>query len=443
MKVTNILLTIVLGVACTGALAQDPVQLKSERGADNRIPVAIPIFPTDAATLKYGDALAKIMARDFAFEGEFVLVAESEYPPRFRGLPSDSGNIKFEDWRGTRAEHLVHTTLRQEGNKMVAESRLFDILTSQQVVGKKLSADTAKEARLMAHMFADESVRFLTGVPGIATTEIAFSGAKGKVKEIYIADYDGGTVTQVTHHGALSIRPEFSPDGTRIAYLSYKDRFPFLYVYDRRTGKSTPLSTRSGLNHAPAWSPDSRKIALTLSKDGNTEIYIKNPDGSGEQRLTNDRGSDTSPTFSPDGRQIAFVTDRAGRPQIYVMNVDGSNPHRISYQGGSSYDPAYSPDGRYLAYIVEKSGEGLELYIMNTDGSSPRQLTFSGGSNESPSWSPDSRHVMFGSSRAGVAQLYTATLSTGIIQVVPNLSHMKCEGATWGPRRLASQSAAQ
>ena len=429
-------MAIALIISSTIATAQAPVQIESTGSQDSRIPVAIPTFPTDAATLKYGDALAQIMARDFAFQGEFVVVPETEYPAAFRGLPSDFSQVNFENWRATRAEHLVHTTLRQEGNRMVAESRLFDILTSQQVVGKRLFADTAKTARLLAHMFADESVRFLTG----ATTEIAFSGGKGRVKEIYIADYDGGTVTQVTHHGSISIRPEFSPDGTRIAYLSYKDRFPFLYVYDRRSGQSTPLSTRTGLNHAPAWAPDSSRIALTLSKDGNTEIYLKNPDGSGEQRLTNDRGSDTSPTFSPDGLQIAFVTDRAGRPQIYVMNADGTNPRRISYQGGSAYDPAWSPDGRHIAYIVEKSGEGLELYVMNADGSEPRQLTFSGGSNESPSWSADSRHIMFGSSRAGKSQLYTATLATGAIQIVPNLDHLNCEGATWGPRRTASQT---
>lgn len=424
-------------LSCGSATAQAPVQIKSQGGVDARLPIAIPAFSTDAATMRYGDALAEIMAADFEFQGEFTVIPQSDYPTTFRGLPSDFRRIDFEAWRGTRAENLVHTVLRQEGDTMIAEGRLFDILTSQQVVGKRLSARTAKDARLLAHLFADESVRFLTGVAGVASTEICFSGGTGKNKEIYIADYDGGTVTQVTHHGSLSIRPEFSPDGTRIAYLSYKDRFPFLYIYDRRSGKSTPLSTRSGLNHSPAWSPDGSKIALTLSKDGNTEVYLKNPDGTGEQRLTNARGSDTSPTFSPDGSRIAFVSDRAGRPQIYVMNVDGSGVTRLSYQGGSSYDPAWSPDGKSIAYIVEKSGEGLELYVMDADGNNTRQLTFSGGSNESPSWSPDSRHIMFGSSRGGNPQLYTATLSTGIVRQVPQLSHMRVEGASWGPRRLA------
>jgi Tol biopolymer transport system component len=57
------------------------------------------------------------------------------------------------------------------------------------------------------------------------------------------------------------------------------------------------------------------------------------------------------------------------------------------------------------------------------------------GSNESPTWSPDSRHVMFHSSRTGRAQLYTATLETGVVRMVPNLGHLTCEGPSWGPRR--------
>jgi TolB protein len=420
----------------TAISAQAQVQIKTTVDTDSRFQLAIPSFLTDTTTLRYGKPLHDILARDFEFMGEFVVVPSSEYPTSFRGLTSNFGGINFESWRNTKSQYLVHTTMKQEGAKMVAEFRLFDILVSQQVVGKRFGAKTTKDARLLSHMFADESVRFLTGVAGIASTEVAFSGGKGKVKEIYIGDYDGGTITQVTHHGSISIRPEFSPDGTKIAYLSYKDRFPFLYIYDRRTGKSTALSTRSGLNHAPAWAPDSSRIALTLSKDGNTEIYTKNPDGSGERRLTNDRASDTSPVYSPDGTKIAFISDRAGRPQIFTMNTDGSNVRRITSLRGSAYDPAWSPDGQRIAYIEERLGEGLELYIIRPDGSNARQLSFSGGSNESPTWSPDSRHIMFGSTRGGTAQLYTATLATGIVQIVPRLSHLKCEGPSWGPRRL-------
>jgi len=430
-------LALAAGLVAVEARAQTPqVEIRSQGVTDTRIPIAVPAFLAAPGLEGYGPSMAQILAADLDFTGLFRIVGSDRYPSGFRGLPPEASRIDFEGWRRTPAEMLIHGVLTNENGVLVAECRLFDVPEAQQVVGKRLRTEP-RWSRLLAHQFADETVRFLTGVAGVASSEIAFSGGrKGvNVKEIFIADYDAGQVTQVTKHGSISIRPKFSPDGKQIAYLSYKDRYPWIYIYDRESGESRAVSKRVGVNHAPAWSPDGRRIAFVLSKDGNTEIYVKDVDGSEERRLTDDDGLDTSPVYSPDGRSIAFVSDRAGRPQVYVMNADGAQQRRISYQGGSSYDPAWSPNGRYIAYIVEKDGEGLELWVMNSDGTGARPLTASFGSNESPTWSPDSRHVAFSSSRSGIAQLYTVTLETGVVRQVPNLGELSCEGPSWGPRR--------
>ncbi len=421
-------------LACVSARAQEVVRIDLQGVLDARIPIAAPPFSTSPEASAYSGELASVIESDLDFTGLFLIVPRTQYPRGFPGFTPDPTQIDFDGWRGTTAEHLVYANVGAQGTGLVAECRLFDVLVGQQLVGKRLVAEQ-KWSRLLAHQFADEIVRHLSGEAGIASSEIAFSVGQPGKKEIYVSDYDGGALTQITEHGSISIKPKFSPDGRKIAYLSYKDRYPFLYIYDRDSGVSTALSKRVGLNHAPAWSPDGSKIALCLSKDGNTEIYVKSPDGSGEQRLTDDRGSDTSPVYSPDGSRIAFVSDRAGRPQIHVMSSSGGAAQRISFQGGNAYDPVWSPNGQHFAYVVEKPGEGLEIYMMNADGSAPRRLTDSSGSNESPSWSPDSRHVMFSSNRDGAPQLYTVTIETGQVRRVARLSNMRCEGPTWGPRR--------
>lgn len=417
------------------SIAQETqVRIQSTGGADERFRIAVPPFYADANAAAYGRTLSTVLAADLEFTGLAVLVPESQFPARFAGMPADPAQIEFESWRETPAEFLVYGSVAFEGDSIVTESRLFDVLVSQQVVGKRLKTQQ-QWARLLAHQFADESIHFLTGVAGVSSSEICFSGGQPGKKEIYIADYDGASVTKVTDHGSISIRPKFSPDAGKIAYLSYKDRFPFIYVYDRKTGVSEPFSKHVGLNHAPTWSPDGETLAYVLSKDANTEIYVKRLGSASEQRLTNDRSSDTGPVYSPDGSQIAFVTDRGGRPQIYVMDASGGNQRRLSIQGGNSYDPAWSPDGRFIAYVVEGNGHGLEIYVMNADGSGARQLTSAAGSSESPTWSPDSRHVMFTSRRSGLPQLYTVTVDTGVVRLVPNLGHLASEGPSWGPRR--------
>lgn len=419
---------------CGLAVAQQPVRIDSTGFTDPRIPVAVPLFVSPRLDAHFGVELSAVVAYDLDFTGLFLIVPSSKYPPGFTGFTSDVGKINFEQWRATPAEHIVYANVSTQGDSITAECRLFDVLVSRQVVGKRLHT-RQQWARLIAHQFSDEVVRFLTGVAGVASSEICFSAGEQGKKEIYVADYDGASVKKVTDHGSISIKPKFSPDGTKIAYLSYKDNYPFLYIFDRRTGVSTSLSRRVGLNHAPAWHPNGKRLALCLSKDGNTEIYVKNADGSGERRLTNNRGSDTSPTYSPDGSQIAFVSDRGGSPQIYVMNADGSAIRRLSYQGGSSYDPAWSPNGRSIGYVVDRSGAGLEVYVMSADGSNPVRLSDSVGGNESPSWSPDSRHIIFTSQRSGSPQLHVVTVETGIVRRVPGLEGLNCEGPNWGPRR--------
>jgi len=405
-----------------------------ERRVDTRIPIAVPpCAAADPALRSLATELAQVVADDLAFSGLFNVLPPERYPAGFVALDPDVQKLDRDAWAATKAEHVVFGNLMQDGDQLVTEFRLFDLFTKNQVFGLQLKVDK-NFPRLAAHHFSEEIIRNLEGTPGIGTSEICFSAGPTGNKEIYVADYDGANVQQVTKHNSISIKPKMSPDGSKIAYLSYKDRYTFLYVFDRMTGQSVPLSKEVGLNIAPAWSPDGSMLAHVLSKDGNNEIYIRNADGSNLRRLTRNRDVDTSPVFSPDGSLIAFVSDRGGSPQIYTMDINGENAKRISFQGGGSFDPAWSPDGKFIAYVVEKRGDGLEIYIMNADGTNPQRITNSQGGNESPSWSADSRHIIYGSTRHGEKALYTYAIESGEERKVPRIN-LACEGPSWGPRR--------
>lgn len=429
-------LTVAVLVGFDVSSQQDPgsIRLDATGRADPRTPIAAPRFASAPGQEAMADDMASIVVGDLDFSGLFRIVSSRDYPRSFRGFSRDVNQLDLASWRTTPTEYLVYAYLYVEGTKIVAECRLFDVQTGTQVIGQRMSDESSLGYSRIAHKFADEIVRYLSGEPGIASSEIFFSaGVPGK-KEIYVSDYDGRNVIQMTRHDSISIKPKVSPDGRYIAYLSYKDRYPWLYIFNRVTGESTPLSKKIGLNASPAWHPNGRTLALVLSKDGNTEIYLMDVSGDNLQRLTRNRYGDTSPHFSPDGNRIVFVSDRLGTPQLFVMDIDGSNERRLSTQGGRSYDPAWSPDGRYIAYVVERAGTGLEIYIMDSDGRNARQITDSAGGNESPSWSPDSRHIIFASSRRGRSELYTYTLDTNEVRMNRNV-RMASEGPVWGPRR--------
>jgi len=417
------------------AQAQPAVRIDSGLRADMRITIAVPPFV--AVTPEHralAEEMAQVVADDLAFSGLFILLPPSMYPPGFVGMERDVQHINLSAWRATKAENLVYGVVFQEGSQLVAQFRLFDLYSNQQLYGQEVRVER-DHYRLAAHRFSEEVLRHTDGVPGIGTTEILFAGATGDGhKEIYVSDYDGSNLRKITSHQSVSIMPEVSPDGNSVVYLSYKDRYCFLYIFDRASGVSRALSKEVGLNSAASWSPDAKRLAMTLSKDGNAEIYLRDPNGDNATRITNNREGDTSPCFSPDGRRIAFVSDRGGRPQIYAMNVDGSEQTRLSFHGGSAYDPAWSPDGKSIAFVSVKPGEGFEIYTMGADGSNPMRMTDSSGVNESPSWSPDSRHLVYSSTRGGRPELWTFTIGTGEERRISRLS-IGAEGPTWGPRR--------
>ena len=410
------------------------VRIGSIGSADHRVGIAVPDFVAATGLESVAKEMTDVMAYDLEFSGLFILLPRSNFPAAFHGFTPDPTQIDFAAWRPCKVTLLVYAYVTVEGDTVVAECRMFDVATGTQVLGQRLTS-SRNLPRLVSHRFADEIVRQVDGVPGIATSEIFFTAGVSGDKEIYVADYDGANPRQLTQHKSISIKPKVSPDGKKIVYVSYKDRYPFLYILDRESGKSTPLSKSVGLNAAPNWAPDGKRLAYVLSKDGNTEIYSKNADGSGERRITTDRAADTSPTYDPTGQQIAFVSERGGSPQIYEMTADGGNVRRVSYGGGNCYDPVWSPDGKMIAYVGERSGEGLEIYVMNAEGGDAVRLTDTGGSNESPSWSADSRHVILTSNRTGTYELWAVNVQSPYDQHRIPTGKTLCEGPSWGPRR--------
>ena len=91
------------------------------------------------------------------------------------------------------------------------------------VIGKVYRGDvTDAQVRTFAHQFADEIIGKLSGgLPGIASTQIAFVSNRSGNKEIWAMDYDGENQHQLTHLHTIALTPRWSPDATRIAFTCY------------------------------------------------------------------------------------------------------------------------------------------------------------------------------------------------------------------------------
>lgn len=332
--------------------------------------------------------------------------------------------FKMSDWTSIKAEFLLKTALSSDGKALTLETYLYDTFGAKPILAKRYLG-MPSDAKTMAHTFANDVVQALTGSPGIFLTKIAMSCDRGGKKEIYIMNFDGTEVKQITQHKSIAFAPAWSPDSNRLAYSLYTKRRNNvknidLYQFDFRDSTIRMLSNRSGMNSGAVFHPDGKRIAMTMSFLGseyekNPEIFMFNPDDHSVTRLTKSLGFDVDPTFSPDGKQIAFVSSRSGMPMVFKMNIDGSNTQRLTYAGRYNATPSWSPTNHKIAFAghIDKV---FDVFIMNPDGTNIERLTKSQGNNEDPYFSPDGNFITFSSNRTGQRNIYVMNLDGSYVK---------------------------
>ncbi|HYV05940.1 MAG TPA: translocation protein TolB [Blastocatellia bacterium] len=396
------LLALVLCVAPARAALQEPAappqeDLQKQVGTiivtpGNGPNLAISDFVARSAGLEAATAIFnQVLWADLEFASVSGLVGKSLYP---KTLVPDPASLKFDQWSAdpVKADYVAFGNLQDAGG-LAADTYLFDVKTKQQLIASRHTGD----ARRMAHEFADEIVKLLTGRDGIATSKLAY--VSGDV--IRLADYDGFNQRGFASDGPMLRFPQFSPDGRYLAYVSFKSGVPNIVVRSADGGflggtnfNSTTSSPSIGPNGELAFSS-------AISNDGSMEIYVSNLDGSNVRRLTRtNKAINISPRWNPKtGREIAFISSRAGSPQVYVMDSSGANQRALISRGGQADSPSWSPDGRYIAFAYGGAGS-FQVFVADVASGQLLQLT-SQGRNESPAWSPDSRHIVFQSNRTG------------------------------------------
>ncbi len=102
--------------------------------------------------------------------------------------------------------------------------------------------------------------------------------------ELFVMDFDGKNVKQITNNGAINFCPYFTPDGKRIIFSSNM--------------------------HDP--------------KRHNFDLYLINIDVTGLERITYHEEFDAFPMFSPDGKNLVWASNRnskvKGETNIFIAD---------------------------------------------------------------------------------------------------------------------------
>lgn len=340
------------------------------------VPLWLPQFTAAGDHNSRAQRIEQIVLQDLQFTGLFRIMREE---------PAAAGVA------GVNAV-CVRGRVFLEGVDVTFEGTVTDIATGDFVGGKKYKVPD-KETRRVAHHFADEVVRLVTGDKGVASTQIVYTRKVADKWEMIVSDYDGYNPRVLVRQTVPLLAPRWIDRNQAIAYTSFRDGKADLFTRVLNENKSRGLANYSGSNTAVEWSDKQGLLLAALSKDGNTEIYMLARNGHIQQRLTHNKAIDTSPSWSPAGREIVFLSDRAGSPQLYLMDRDGSNVRRLTFTGGYNASPAWSPRGDLIAFSTRMGAE-FQVAVITPDGRDGRLITKDDRSHEDPRWAPDGRHLV-------------------------------------------------
>lgn len=365
------------------------VEVDVNKGQIDPLPIAI--VPFIGSTPE--SDVASVITNNLARSGYFKPLPPESF---IEQITSFDQQPRFGDWRQIQAKALVTGQVINEGGRLKAQFRLWDVGAQQQLAAFEFST-SAKSWRRLGHLISDKIYKAMTGIDGYFDTRIVFvseSGPKDKrVKRLAIMDQDGFNVRNLTEGNDLIVTPRFSPNSLEITYMSYGNNNPRVFLYNIETGQREIVGEFPNMSFSPRFSPDGQRVIMSLQEGGNSNIYLLDLRSRATQQLTNVPAINTAPSFSPDGSQIVFESDRGGTQQIYLMNADGSNQQRISFGQGRYSTPVWSPDGRYIAF-TKLGGGRFAIGVMAPDGSGERILT-EGFHNEGPTWAPNGRVIMF------------------------------------------------
>jgi TolB protein len=373
-----------------------------------QIPIVLPKWKgIDKTPSSVSAKIYDILANDLSLSGFFRVIRYQGLPFYLQEKEGIPNPLVLQEWMPAGAEVLLagEASLTPEGLSIRLKFHLYDLVEQKHLVGKQYEGHL-QALRLMVHRMADEVIQQITGEKGVNTTKIAYTALQaGEGKEVFVSDFDGAEVRQITKNQSINLSPGWTPDGKRIAFTSYLKRNPDLYLIDADGRNPERFLSAPGLNAAPSWSPDGKQLALMMAVEGKSEIVLMDAQGGTPKRLTSSHGNEASPTWSPDGKWIAFVSDRSGSPQIYVMANDGSHVRRLTYEGNYNTQPSWSAKGDRIAFCGRAGGQ-FHIFTIAPDGSGLQRVTSGGGNHESPVWSPDGRYIAFSSTRTGSSKIF-------------------------------------
>src|SRR5579885_2644183 len=292
-KSLSFVLSLLSFVFLTARFAEARIYIQIDQPSEKKFPIAIvDLVPAEKGEdKKWSKNVTEIIRKDLAMTGLFDLIPGRSVSNSDGARSPNPSKIQFQPWSLIGAQALVMGTYERGKEGVHVEMHLYDPFLGQHVVARNYNSKS-DEYSVVAHNFADEIMKQLTGEPGVFSTKIAYTQVGKKTKEIGVMDMDGLGAHEITKDRTIDLSPAFSPDGGRIAYtiLSRNESWE-INVVGSGGGVPKRITANGGVNVSPAWTPGGQ-LTVSHSDSGDTDIFYLSMSGELGRKIASSYGID-------------------------------------------------------------------------------------------------------------------------------------------------------
>jgi eukaryotic-like serine/threonine-protein kinase len=166
--------------------------------------------------------------------------------------------------------------------------------------------------------------------------------------------------------------PDISPDGKRITFESDRSGVREVWMADIDGGNPVQLTHfNDPQTGSPRWSPTGHLIAFDSRTGGEAAVYVVDPDGGVPKRISKTAHGDSIPTWSRDGKSIYVSAADREKGEIYKVSTDGGESKLIATSS-------------VLIGNLKESQDGKSLYFSSAEPDSEIRVMASSGGPDHP-----------------------------------------------------------
>jgi hypothetical protein len=162
------------------------------------------------------------------------------------------------------------------------------------------------------------------------------AGGRDRSQRLIVRDVASGEERPLTELGSRGTpSAAWSPDGTRIAFVADVRGESEVFVVDFDGENLRNVSRSPARDSNPGWSPDGARIAFVSDRDGTPEIYVVRRDGSELRRVTETAEAARTPLWASP-TLLLFVLAREAGQDLWATDVTTGEIGQLTRRGDVS-----------------------------------------------------------------------------------------------------------